>query len=130
VWNQQFNASADELANAWPYIVSENARLKQKPLLASDRRGGFDAARYLRVLPRFGEKGYFHSGGLHVTERLWRDGENLVWQATVDDPNVLATPWTMPARVVKPSSDPLEESPKCVEDDGKRLLNNDHHDQR
>jgi len=78
----------------------------------------------------FGEKGYFHTNALHVTERLWRDGENLVWQATVDDPSVLTAPWTMPARVVKPSTDPLEESPKCVEDDGKLLLNNDHHDQR
>jgi hypothetical protein len=78
----------------------------------------------------FGEKGYFHTNALHVTERLWRDGENLVWQAIVADPNVLTAPWTMPARVIKPSTDPLEESPKCVEDDGKRLLNNDHHDQR
>jgi len=78
----------------------------------------------------FGEKGYFHTDALHVTERLWRDGENLVWQAIVDDPKVLAAPWTMTARVVEPDNEPLEESPKCVEDDGKRLLNNDHHDQR
>ena len=78
----------------------------------------------------FGEQGYFHTDALHVTERLWRDGENLVWQATVDDPKVLTTSWTMTPRVVQPSNEPLEESPKCVEDDGKRLLNNDHHDQR
>lgn len=78
----------------------------------------------------FGEEGYFHTDAMHVTERLWRDGENLVWQATVDDPKVLTAPWTMPARVVKPSDDPLEESPRCVEDDGRRLLNLDHHLQR
>lgn len=78
----------------------------------------------------FGENGYFHSDAMHVTERLWRDGENLIYQAVVDDPKVLTAAWTMPPRVVKPSTEPLEESPKCVEDDGKRLLNNDHHGQR
>lgn len=78
----------------------------------------------------FGEGGYFHTDSMHVTERLWRDGPNLVWQASVDDPNVLASPWTMPPRVVTPSSDPLEESPPCKDDDGNRLLNSDHHQQR
>jgi hypothetical protein len=78
----------------------------------------------------FGEGGYFHTDAMHVTERLWRDGENLVWQATVDDPKVLMAPWTMSPRVVKQSSDPLEESPPCIEDDGNRLLNSDHHQQR
>jgi hypothetical protein len=78
----------------------------------------------------FGEEGYFHSDALQVTERLWRDGENLVYQATVSDPKVLTAPWTVPPRVVKPSSDPIEESPPCIETDGPRLLNNDHHQQR
>jgi hypothetical protein len=78
----------------------------------------------------FGEGGYFHTDAMHVTERLWRDGENLVWQAAVDDPKVLSAPWIMPPRVIAPSSDPLEESPRCVEDDGNRLLNSDHHQQR
>jgi hypothetical protein len=78
----------------------------------------------------FGEGGYFHTDAMHVTERLWRNGENLVWQATVNDPKVLTSPWTMPPRVITPSSDPLEESPPCVEDDGHRLLNSDHHQQR
>jgi hypothetical protein len=78
----------------------------------------------------FGEEGYFHSDAMHVIERLWRDGENLVYQATVEDPKVLTAPWTNYARVVKPSADPLEESPRCVEDDGNRLLNSDHHGQR
>lgn len=78
----------------------------------------------------FGEDGFFHTGAMRVTERLWRDGENLVWQATVDDPKVLTGPWTMSPRVVKPSNEPLEESPRCVEDDGNRLLNSDHHQQR
>jgi hypothetical protein len=67
---------------------------------------------------------------MRVIERIWKDGENLVWQATVEDPKVLATPWTMPPRLTRPSAEPLEESPKCVETDGHKLLNDDHHLQR
>jgi hypothetical protein len=78
----------------------------------------------------FGENGYFHSDAMHVTERLWRDGENLIYQVKVDDPKVLTAPWTMAPRVVKPSTEPLEESPRCVEADANRLVNNDHHGQR
>lgn len=78
----------------------------------------------------FGEKGYFHTDALRVTERLWRQGENLVWQATVEDPNVLAAPWTMAPRMIRPSTQPLEESPPCREQDGALLRNDDHHDQR
>ena len=45
-------------------------------------------------------------------------------------PKVLAAAWTAPPRVVKPSDEPLEESPKCVESDAAKLVNNDHHGQR
>jgi len=77
-----------------------------------------------------GEDGYFHSPELRVIERLWKDGKNLVWQATVEDPVVLSTPWVMPPRLIQPSTELLEESPKCVETDGAKLLNDDHHLQR
>jgi hypothetical protein len=78
----------------------------------------------------FGEDGYFHSDAMRATERFWKDGANLVYQVTVDDPKVLTAPWTMAPRVIKPSTDPLEESPKCTEADAKLLVNDDHHGQR
>ena len=78
----------------------------------------------------FGEGGYFHTTAMHVTERFWKVDDNLAYQITVDDPNVLAAPWTEPPRIIKPSDEPLEESPVCVEDDAKRMLNLDHHGQR
>jgi hypothetical protein len=78
----------------------------------------------------FGEDGYFHSDAMHVIERLWRVGENLAYQVTVDDPKVLTQPWTNFTHLIKPSSQPLEESPACRENDGHRLLNLDHHLQR
>jgi hypothetical protein len=78
----------------------------------------------------FGEDGYYHSDAMHVTERFWRSGPNLVYQVTVEDPKVLTAPWTMAPRVVKPSTELLEESPKCTESDSKLLVNDDHHGQR
>lgn len=78
----------------------------------------------------FGEEGYFHSDAMRVIERFWRDGANLVYQASVEDPKVLTAPFTMAPHLVKPSTEPLEESPQCVEDDAKRLTNSDHHGQR
>ena len=79
----------------------------------------------------FGEEGYLHSDRMRVIERLWLTPEhNLAYQVTVEDPVVLTKPWTNFARVIPPNNDPIEESPTCKEDDGKRLLNLDHHQQR
>jgi len=79
----------------------------------------------------FGENGYMHSDKMRVIERLWLTGDNnLVYQATVEDPVVLTKPWTNFARVIPPSNDPIEESPTCKEDDAHRLQNLDHHLQR
>jgi hypothetical protein len=78
----------------------------------------------------FGEDGYFHSDEMRVVERFWRVGENLAYQVTVYDPKVLTEPWTNFTHVIEPSTQPLEESPVCREDDAQRLLNLDHHLQR
>ncbi|HEV2199648.1 MAG TPA: hypothetical protein VGR73_07495 [Bryobacteraceae bacterium] len=79
----------------------------------------------------FGENGYMHSDAMSVVERFWLDGDNnLVYQVTVSDPKVLTAPWTNFPHVIKPSDEPLAESPFCKEDDGARLLNLDHHQQR
>jgi hypothetical protein len=78
----------------------------------------------------FGENGYFHSQAMRVIERFWMVGENLAYQITVEDPNVLTAPWTQAPRMIKPSTAPLEESPVCVEDDAHRMDNLDHHLQR
>jgi len=79
----------------------------------------------------FGENGYMHSDKMRVLERLWLTPEgNLAYQATVDDPVVLAKPWTNFPHVIPPSNDPIEESAPCKEVDGQKLINLDHHLQR
>jgi hypothetical protein len=78
----------------------------------------------------FGENGYFHSDAMRVIERLTRQGDAILYEVTVDDPKVLTQPWTMNPRRLQLADEQLDESPRCVEQDGKRLLNSDHHQQR
>jgi hypothetical protein len=78
----------------------------------------------------FGENGYFHSDAMKVTERFTRDGDTILYEVTVDDPKVLTAPWTMNPRKLQVTDEQLEESPRCADQDGTRLLNSDHHQQR
>ena len=74
--------------------------------------------------------GYFHSENMHIIERLRPDGDSLIWQATVDDPDVLIKPWVMNPRVLKRNSDPkavLEETLPCSERDLSHLVTKEHH---
>lgn len=78
----------------------------------------------------FGENGYFHSDAMKVIERLTRNGDNILYEVTVDDPKVLTKPWSMNPRRLQVTDEQLEESPRCSDQDGPRLLNSDHHQQR
>jgi len=74
--------------------------------------------------------GYFHSENLHVIERIRREGDSLIWQATVEDPDVLLKPWTMNPRTQRLNPDPLAmlpESLPCVERDLSHLVTKEHH---
>jgi len=77
-----------------------------------------------------GSDGYFHSEKMHVVERLTRKGDVLTYQATVDDPEVLAKPWVQNPRPLKLSTnraDALLEAPPCVEHDAPHIVTLDHH---
>jgi hypothetical protein len=78
----------------------------------------------------FGENGYFHSDAMKVTERLTRDGDAILYQVTVEDPKVLTAPFVMSPKKLDLTNEQLEESPRCSDQDGNRLLNSDHHQQR
>ena len=39
-------------------------------------------------------EGLFHTDRMKVTERLWRDGNMLYYNFTVDDPTIFLRPWT------------------------------------
>ena len=47
-----------------------------------------------------GRGGFFHSTSMHIVERLTRVGNELRYDMTVEDPEVLLEPWVMPTRVL------------------------------
>ncbi len=61
------------------------------------------------------DNGAFHTDRMKVTERLQRKGQTLHWQATVEDPGVLAEPWKSNPRTAKFTTEDLLEAPPCVE---------------
>ena len=74
--------------------------------------------------------GYFHSENMHVIERLRRQGNTLIWTATIDDPDVLLEPWTTTPRiaVLNPDSKALlPESLPCSERDLAHAVTKEHH---
>ena len=54
----------------------------------------------------FGRGGFFHTDRMHVVERFTRQGEVLLYDVTVEDPEVLVEPWVLPTRTVQPNRNP------------------------
>ena len=53
-----------------------------------------------------GRGGLFHSDRMHVVERFTREGDALLYNVTVEDPEVLVEPWVLPTRVVRRNPNP------------------------
>jgi hypothetical protein len=53
-----------------------------------------------------GRGGLFHSDRLHVVERFTRQGDALLYDVTVEDPEVLVEPWVLPTRTVRRNPNP------------------------
>jgi hypothetical protein len=53
-----------------------------------------------------GRGGLFHSDSMHVVEKLTRQGDVLLYDVTVEDPDVLVEPWVLPTRVVRRNPNP------------------------
>jgi hypothetical protein len=45
--------------------------------------------------------GFFHSDQMHVVEKFTRQGNQILYEVTVEDPEVLAEPWVMTPRVMR-----------------------------
>jgi hypothetical protein len=54
----------------------------------------------------FGRGGFFHSDRMRVVERFKREGDALLYDVTVEDPEVLAEPYVYPTRVVRRNPNP------------------------
>jgi hypothetical protein len=53
-----------------------------------------------------GRGGFFHSDQMHVVERFTRQGDALLYDVTVEDPEVLTEPWVLPTRIVRRNPNP------------------------
>jgi hypothetical protein len=74
----------------------------------------------------FGEYGYTHSDQMKVIERFTRNGNTLTWQATVEDPVMLAKPWVKSPVVLQYTDVQIEEPLTCVP----TSYDQGHHQQR
>jgi hypothetical protein len=48
-----------------------------------------------------GRGGFFHSSDMHVVERFTRQGDVILYDVTVEDPEVLVEPWVIPTRALR-----------------------------
>jgi len=53
-----------------------------------------------------GRGGFFHSDKIHVVEKFTRQGDALLYDVTVEDPEVLAEPYVFPTRTVRRNANP------------------------
>lgn len=72
-----------------------------------------------------GPQGYVHGYDMKVTERFRRDGDKLLYDVTVEDPEYLQRPWVRDTVTLTRIKDPnyrMEESPPCSDRDNKNLV--------
>ncbi len=48
-----------------------------------------------------GRGGYFHSDKMHIVEKFTREGDAIIYDVTLEDPEVLAEPLVFPTRVIR-----------------------------
>jgi hypothetical protein len=71
-----------------------------------------------------GPEGYIHGYDLKVTEKFRLDGNALVYDVTVEDPEYLQQPWILATRRLARNPDPnfrMEEAPPCSERDAAHI---------
>lgn len=74
------------------------------------------------------DDGAFHSPKLKVTERIRRTGpDSLEWSAAVEDPEVLAQPWTLKPRRMALAKEEMSEPAPCVEQDLAHMVDDSYH---
>jgi hypothetical protein len=50
--------------------------------------------------------GFFHSADMHVVEKLTRQGNQIRYEVTVEDPEVLVEPWVMAGKTLTLNPNP------------------------
>jgi hypothetical protein len=76
-----------------------------------------------------GRGGLFHSDQMHVVEKLTRKGNAMLYEVTVEDPEVLVEPWVMNPRVLQISERPtiIAERGSCTDTELKEVTTQIRH---
>jgi len=48
-----------------------------------------------------GRGGLFHSANMHIVEKFTRKGDEILYEISIEDPDVLLEPWVMPPRTLR-----------------------------
>ena len=48
-----------------------------------------------------GRGGLFHSANMHIVEKFTRKGDEILYEITIEDPDVLVEPWVMEPRTLR-----------------------------
>jgi hypothetical protein len=95
-----------EYPNTFRYIFTDGRPhpADPDPTWMGDAIGRWDGDTLVVDSVGFNEKtevsGYMHTEAFHVVERYKRVDAGLEYDVTVDDPNVFASPWTLPTRIL------------------------------
>jgi len=65
----------------------------------------------------FGRGGYFHTADVRIIERFTRTGNEVLYEVTIHDPEVLLEPWVMNPQVLQLSNNPtvISERGSCTD---------------
>jgi hypothetical protein len=76
-----------------------------------------------------GRGGFFHSDQMHIIEKFTRKGTDILYEVTVDDPEVLVNPWVMPARTLRQSTNNtlIAERGSCTESEHSEVASQFRH---
>jgi hypothetical protein len=106
IQKQNFLIMLFEYPNTFRYIPLDNRphTPDPDPTWMGEAVGHWDGDTLVVDTIGFNEKtevsGYLHTSAFHVVERYKRVDSGLQYDVTVDDPNVFASPWVFPSRVL------------------------------
>ncbi|HEX7080413.1 MAG TPA: hypothetical protein VF329_05320 [Gammaproteobacteria bacterium] len=77
----------------------------------------------------FGRGGFFHSTEMRVIERFTRTGNEMLYEVTVEDPEVLVEPWVLHPRTLQLSDNPtiISERGSCTDTELKEVTTQIRH---
>jgi len=76
-----------------------------------------------------GRGGFFHSDKMRAIEKFTRKGNEILYEVTIEDPEVLVQPWVMPARTLRLSNGNtiIPERGSCTESELKEVSSQYRH---